>query len=264
MSAALLFFAQALIVFGGVIALAIMLHRRLPAPWRAWVWGALTFVASQVARQPILIGLAVLSQALGLDFGQEGNFWFNAVALSFSAGLFEEMARYLVLRFLAKGVRGWSNAVMFGAGHGGIEAILIVGGLAISNLVLLANADALLAQTRATAPAQADALAAYMEALRGVGAGDIAASLIERVFAIMLHIGLSVMVMRAVEGDGFKWVLAAIAVHGLANFAAVTVQRFGGLVAAEGIVAVFGLAMLTFTLSRRPHAPALSATDLRA
>jgi uncharacterized membrane protein YhfC len=253
MGSGLLFGTQAVLVFGGVIALAIVLHRRLPAPWRAWVWGALAFVASQIARLPILIGLTVLSQAFGLNFGQEGNFWFNAVVLSFSAGLFEETARYLVLRFLAKDVRGWNNAVMFGAGHGGIEAILIVGGTALSNLFLLANADALLAQTRAVSPAQADALAAQIEALRGVGAGVIAASLIERVFAILLHIGLSVIVMRAVEGGGFKWVLAAMAVHGLANFAAVTTQRFGGIVAAEVIVGVFGLAMLAFTLRQRPQ-----------
>lgn len=265
MSSILLFAAQAIVVFAGVIALAIVLHRRLPAPWRAWVWGALTFVASQVARLPILIGLTVLSQMLGLDFGQEGNFWFNAAVLSFSAGLFEEMARYVVLRFLARDVRGWNGAVMFGAGHGGIEAILIVGiGSGIVNSYLLLNADVLLAQTRAAAPAAADQLQAQIEALRGVSAGIIAASLIERVFAIMLHIGLSVMVMRAVEGDGFKWVLAAIAIHAAANFAAVTAQRFGGIVVAEVIVAVFGLAVLAFTLSQRPRARASSVADLPA
>jgi uncharacterized membrane protein YhfC len=262
LSPILLFAVQALLVCAGVIALAIWLHRRLPAPWRAWIWGALTFVASQVVRLPILIGLTALSQTLGLNFGQEGNFWFNAVVLSFSAGLFEETARYLVLRFLAKDVRGWNDAVMFGAGHGGIEAILIVGGSALSNLFLLANADALLTQTRAAAPAQADALAAQIEALRGVGAGLIAASLIERVFALMLHIGLTVMVMRAVEGGGVKWWLAAIAVHGLANLAALTAQRLGGIVAAEAVVGVFGLAMLAFTLRQRPASPASQPAPL--
>lgn len=250
----LLYAAQAALVFAGVIALAIALHRRLPAPWRAWVWGALAFVASQAVRLPLLIGLTVISQTLGWDFGQEGNFWSNVVILSFSAGLFEETARYLVLRVLARDVRGWTHAVMFGAGHGGIEAILIVGiGSGVTNLYLLANADLLLAQTRALAPAQADALAAQLAALRGVDAGLIAASLIERVFAIMLHIGLSVMVMRAVEGGGFKWVLVAMAIHALANFAAVTAQRFGGVIAAEVVVGVLGLAMLMYTLSQRPR-----------
>jgi uncharacterized membrane protein YhfC len=247
-----LFTLQALLVVTGVAALAIWLHRRLPASWRAWVWGALTFVVSQAVRLPVLIGLTALSQALGLNFGQEGNFWLNAVVLSLSAGLFEESARYLVLRFLARDVRGWNDAVMFGAGHGGIEAILIVGGSAVSNVFLLANADALLAQTSAMAPAQAGQLQAQIETLRGVGADLIAASLIERAFALMLHIGLTVMVMRAVQGGGLKWVAAAIAVHAAANLAAVSVQRFAGIVAAEVVVGVFGLAMLWFTLKQRP------------
>jgi uncharacterized membrane protein YhfC len=258
MPPATLFAIQAILVLAGSIGLAVWLHYRLPAPWRAWVWGALTFVASQIVRLPLLIGLTALGQALGMDFGQEGNFWFNMIVLSFSAGLFEETARYLVLRFLAKDVRGWNNAVMFGAGHGGIEAILIVGGSAISNLYLLANADALLAQARALSPAQADQLLAQIEALRGVDAGLIAASLIERVFALMLHIGLTVMVMRAVEGNGIKWLFTAMAIHGLANFAALTAQRFGGIVAAETVVGVFGLAMLAFTLRQRPPPPQLA------
>jgi len=252
MSPILLFVTQALLVFVGAGALAIALRRRLPAPWRAWVWGALAFVASQVVRMPLLVGLTLLSQALRLDFGQEGNFWSNVVLLSLTAGLFEETARYLVLRFLARDMRGWQNAVMFGAGHGGIEAILIVGvGSGLTNLYLLVNADMLLAQTRAFSPAQADALASQLDALRSVGPDVIAASSIERAFAIMLHIGLSVMVMRAVEGGGPGWALAAVAAHALANFAAVTAQRFGGILIAEVVVAMAGLAMLAFTLRQR-------------
>lgn len=249
--APLLFAFQALIVIASVIALAIFLRRRLPAQWRSWVWGALAFIASQIARTPLLIGLTILSQTAGLNFGAEGNFWFNTLLLAFTAGLFEEPARYLVLRFLGKETRGWHGAVMFGAGHGGIEAILFVGGAAITNLFLLLNSDALVAQTRAAAPDQADALVAQIQALQGVNIGLIGASLIERVFAIMLHIGLSVMVMRAVEGRGSRWLILAILIHGIANTVALVANRFGGVVAAEAVVGVIGLAMLVYTLSQR-------------
>ncbi len=253
MSALLLFTLQALLIFAGVIALAIVLRRRLPAHWRAWVWGALAFVVSQAVRLPLLISLTLISQALRWDFGQEGNFWSNVIILSLTAGLFEETARYAVLRFLAKDVRGWQDAVMFGAGHGGIEAVLLVGiGAGVTNAYLLLNADTLLAQVRALSPEQAGALEAQLAALRNVNVGVIAASLIERVFAITLHIGLSVMVMRAVEDNRFEWVLAAMGIHALANLLAVTAQRFGGVVVAEVIVGVIALAMLAFTLHQRP------------
>jgi uncharacterized membrane protein YhfC len=87
----------------------------------------------------------------------------------------------------------------------------------------------------------------------------VGASLFERAFAIMLHIGLSVMVMRAVEDRDLRWLGLAILVHFLANLAAVTAQRFLGVIGAEAVVAAFGLGMLWFTLSRRPRPVATDA-----
>ncbi len=247
-----LFIAQGLIVLVGVIALALALHRRLPAMWRSWVWGAIAFIASQLVRMPLLIALTVVSQTLGWNFGQEGNFWFNWAVLSLTSGLFEESARFLVLRFLGKETRGWRGAVMFGAGHGGIEAILLVAFTAFSNAFVLMNADALLAQTKAAAPASVAALTQQIDLLRTVNAGLIGASLIERVFAIMLHIGLSVMVMQAVEGRGSKWLFLAMLIHAAANGVTLIAQRSFGVVAAEAIVGIFGLSMLVYALRMRP------------
>jgi uncharacterized membrane protein YhfC len=246
-----LFVAQGLIVLIGVIALAVVLHRRLPAMWRSWVWGALSFIASQVARIPLLLALTAISQMLGWNFGQEGNFWLNWAVLSLTSGLFEESARYLVLRFLARETRGWREAVMFGAGHGGIEAVLLVALTAFSNAFVLMNADALLAQTQAAAPGTVPALTQQIESLRTVGIGLIGASLIERVFAITLHIGLSVMVMQAVQGRGVKWLLFAMLIHAAANGVTLLAQRAFGVVGAEVVVALFGLAMLAYTLRMR-------------
>ncbi len=220
-----LFVAQGLIVLAGSLTLAVVLHRRLPATWKSWIWGTLTFIASQVVRIPLLIALTAASQMLGWNFGQEGNFWFNFVVLTLTSGLFEEGARYLVMRFLAKDTRGWNEAVMFGAGHGGIEAILLVTLTAFSNAFVLMNADALLAQTQAAAPGTVPALTQQIESLRTVGIGLIGASLIERVFAVMLHIGLSVMVMQAVQGRGMKWLLLAMLIHAGANGATLLAQR---------------------------------------
>jgi uncharacterized membrane protein YhfC len=233
------------------------------------VWGALAFIASQVVRIPLLLALTALLQFTNLiPRGTDPNLIFaiNFVVLTLTSGLFEESARYLVLRFLGKETRGWRGAVMFGAGHGGIEAILLVGLSAFSNAFVLMNADNLMAQAQAAAPASASALAQQIDALRTVGIGLIGASLIERVFAIMLHIGLSVMVMQAVEGRGLKWLFLAMLIHAAANGATLIVQRAFGVIGAEIAVAVFGLAMLAYTLSMRPRMPAgltLSSTNAR-
>lgn len=254
MNPPLLFVAQGLIVLAGSLTLAVVLHRRLPATWKSWIWGTLTFIASQMVRIPLLIALTAASQMLGWNFGTEGNFWFNFAVLTLTSGLFEEGSRYLVMRFLAKDTRGWNEAVMFGAGHGGIEAILLVTLTAFSNAFVLMNADALLAQTQAAAPGTVPALTQQIDTLRNVGIGIIGASLIERVFAVMLHIGLSVMVMQAVQGRGKKWLLFAMLIHAGANGAALLAQRAFGVVGAEVAVALFGLAMLAYTLRMRPRA----------
>lgn len=49
-----------------------------------------------------------------------------AIMIGLSAGLFEELARFILMTFLVK-QRNFQAGFYFGAGHGGIEAVLIVG-----------------------------------------------------------------------------------------------------------------------------------------
>ncbi len=48
-----------------------------------------------------------------------------SVFLGLSAGLFEELSRYAMYRWWAKDARSWGKGLLAGAGHGGIEAILL-------------------------------------------------------------------------------------------------------------------------------------------
>src|SRR5207237_8795386 len=50
-------------------------------------------------------------------------------------GLFEEIGRWLGYRFLIKYDRTWRVGIMYGAGHGGLESMLLVGGLALLGLI---------------------------------------------------------------------------------------------------------------------------------
>ena len=47
--------------------------------------------------------------------------WGYALFLGFTAGLFEEVGRYLAFTTILKKRLDWKNAVAFGIGHGGIE-----------------------------------------------------------------------------------------------------------------------------------------------
>ena len=63
------------------------------------------------------------------------NIWLYALDGGFMAGLFEETGRYLAFAFALKKYRAKNvNALMYGAGHGGFEAIVITGFTMINNI----------------------------------------------------------------------------------------------------------------------------------
>lgn len=217
---------QAVIVLLGPVAFGWWLHRRLGARWAIWGWGALSFISSQVFRTPLLVGLTVLSNQSGVQLTPSQIFWSNLVILTLTAGLFEETARYVVLRRFAKDARRWRDGVMFGAGHGGIEAMLIVGGAAINGLVVLQMGDTILAQTEASSPEQLPLVQAQVDLFRNLMWWQPLLAIWERVLAITFHISATLLVLRAVRGGGIRWWTAAVLLHTALNAVALIVLQY--------------------------------------
>lgn len=233
-----------LIMIGMPIVLGIYLARRTGQHWKLFLVGVVLFVASQVLHIPFnLVVLNPILEQLGFgDGGLDAGLLVGALLLGLSAGLFEEITRWLGLRYWIKEARSWNSALMYGAGWGGIEAILL--GL----VVLWALVQALLYQQGALQglipPEQLELVdtqfAAYWETplfLNLLGA-------VERSFALMLHLSLSVMVMRVFTHNNRLWLVAAIAWHAFVDAVAVIAVTQIGAVATEGIVAIMGLMSL--------------------
>lgn len=235
--------AQLAVILAGVIALAVVLKRRLPGRWVWWGAGALAFVASQLLRIPLLAAVSI---------GAAGATTVIMAVQLLTSGLFEETARYAVMRWLVKDVRSWPPAVMFGAGHGGIEAIILFGFGLINVTVLVLGGDALVTQAQAASPQQAEALRAQIQALQNTPVWAYGLGIYERVLAIVLHIAFSIMVMRAVRGDGAKWLLAAMAAHVAVNTAAVLTNQNAGPIAAEAMMTVIAIGCFAFIRQQRP------------
>lgn len=53
-----------------------------------------------------------------------------------AAGLFEETGRLVAMKFFMKKNLDKGNALMYGVGHGGVEAILLVGLTYVNNIVI--------------------------------------------------------------------------------------------------------------------------------
>ena len=137
------------------------------------------------------------------------------------AGVFEECGRYLVLKYIMKKNRTRENAVMYGIGHGGIEVLVVLLPAMILYLViaiLFRNGDvnSALSALKITEETAASALVS-VQAAATFNYGLMAMNVIERLFAMLLHIGLSVLVYYGVVKSKKGYLPAAILLHMLAD-----------------------------------------------
>ncbi len=168
----------------------------------------------------------------------------GALLLGLSAGLFEELARYIVLRRWAQSARSWHSGLFYGAGHGGAEAI-VLGGLALFaffQAVSLRNAD--LAQVL-----EADRVALaqqQLEAYWSVSPWVALLGAIERVFALLVQMSAALMVVAAVARRERRWLALAIFWHTLVDAVAVYIMQRFSVYAAEAAVLVMALLAVIF------------------
>ena len=100
----------------------------------AWLLGAAGFFVPQMLiRLPILTVLQ--SQSWFAVFAQN-NLFLYSFGLAFTAGLFELAGRFAVAKLMEKRLT-WKRSLAAGLGHGGIEAILLIGMTYVNNLVYI-------------------------------------------------------------------------------------------------------------------------------
>jgi len=233
-----------LLMLAAPLALGAILARRLRAPWSLYAAGAAGFLGSQVLHIPF--NLALLNPAIervglvpGSGFPGE---LLGPALLGLSAGLFEEPARYLVYRLVGRQGRSWAGGLMLGAGHGGLEAILL--GL----LVLYGFFQAVAyqgAELSALVPAEQVATAeANLVAYWSTPAPTALLGALERILAITIQLGLSVLVLQSIRKRSALWLVLAVGWHALVDGAALVALAAWGAWATEGLIALFALASL--------------------
>lgn len=101
---------------------------------RAWILGVAGFFVTQILiRLPILTALQATDWFL--TFSQNHLFLY-AFSLAFTAGLFELAGRFAVAKLMQKNLT-FKRSLAAGLGHGGIEAIVLIGSAYISNLAFI-------------------------------------------------------------------------------------------------------------------------------
>lgn len=209
--------------------------------------GAGVFVLFALVLEP-LVHKAVLGGTCGVTI--MGNVWYYALYGGLMAGLFEETGRFLAMKFVLKKEPGTAKTGLgYGIGHGGTEMILLFGLTMISNLVLSiminsGQSDVILSSTPAEAQEQLQGQFAQLETL---GPGLLLIGLWERISALILQLGLSLMVWTAVRRGG-KWLWlypAAISLHFLVDAVAVILSKSATPAAVETIIFALAIAVGT-------------------
>ena len=121
------------------------------------------------------------------------NLWLYAIYGGLAAALFEECGRWIAMKFCLKKHLTRENALMYGAGHGGIEAFLILGMSSMSNLLTAAMINGGLMEKTMTAlePAQQEVTYHQLSVLWTTPAYQFYLAPVERISAIALQIALS-------------------------------------------------------------------------
>lgn len=185
-----------------------------------------------------------------------GQFWFTAyiasnkyfygLFLALTAALFEEIGRFLAFRFMLLDNRKWENGIAFGIGHGGIEAVTIVGINYLFLLIISLNINFDILEQLVTKIPQ---LSYFNSVLLDVSPVLLLFAGIERLFAVCIHIGLSVIVLDTVRRGKIKGVFIAIFLHTLINFSAVLLSN--NIYVIESVIAVAGIISLLYVRRKK-------------
>jgi uncharacterized membrane protein YhfC len=244
------------LIFGMAIGLGKYLKRRFQLSWRLYIIGAAVFLLSQVFHIPFNIVVGQLMQRGTLPSPPpEYTIAFQLIFLGLSAGVFEEGARYLMYRFWAKDARSWGKGLMVGAGHGaGGEAMIFVGLILVVNfLVMVAfrNSDL----SGMVAPDQLQLLEQQVGAYWSVAWYDSLLPALERAWAIILHLSLSVLVLQAFTRRRIYWLGLAILWHAFANAVALYAAMTWGIYHSEAALGVVALLSLGIIFALRTPEP---------
>ncbi len=246
-----------IICFGLPIGLVIYFYKKEKIALIAVLVGAVVFLVTQVfTRIPLLSYLSTLEWYQQMA----ANLLIIALFLSLTAGLFEEVGRYFGFKLFLKKHLSWKNGVAFGIGHGGVEAIALVGLAYVNNLVysFLINSGQF-AET--IAPVLGPEMSAYLVAqLTEMPAYMFLVAGLERAFTIVIHIALSLVVLLAVTKGKTIYLLYAILLHAAVNLPAVLIPGLGyNILYAELYLLVLTVIGVIFIKRSRNSFPAIES-----
>ncbi len=239
-----------LVSLAAVIAVFVYGRKKLRAPVASFFVGVGTFVLFALVLESLLHNLIYPTPV-----GQKiwGNTWLFALYGGAAAALFEETGRIFAAKTFLRRRNDPVNAYMYGAGHGGVEALTVGVVKQINNLALAATINAGKAADLLSplSGAQYDSALAQLRALCGDGTGFFLAGY-ERILAIATHICISMLLFRGLRERRAGLVVLCYVLHFALDAILVLINKAFGMIAAEAFCTVFVLLVVLLTAKLAP------------
>lgn len=218
------------------LCLIVQLNRRLPSGSTPYWLGAMAFVLFARVLEPVFLssaGFALPGQSVSTQQALVG-----LVLACLTAGLFEETGKYICLK--VRSVR--SNLDLpwlakFAVGYALCEAVLL-GLISHAQLLYFYSSPDVLQTLELDSSAQM----LIKKQVANLTEWTALFLLVERIFAILVQVGLTVLGALAVARRQLAWLMAAILIHALINIPAASYQY--GFLAAEHGEMIYALLLL--------------------
>lgn len=190
--------------------------------WSAWLLGAAGFFVMQIIIRTPTLNLLATTQGF-TSFATE-HFVLYCLIMAFTAALFEVIGRYAVAKFMSKNLT-FERGIAAGLGHGGIEAIVIIGMTYLNNLVYISminsgTFDGVVEQTAALG-VDTTSLLAIKDNLLNMNSAMFLLAGYERILTMILHVALSLAVCYFVSRkEDWKGILICLICHCFVDFVA--------------------------------------------
>lgn len=211
------------------VILFIIFRKKYRSDVKPFFIGCAVFILFAIILEQILHSI-ILPSDIGITI--QSNVWIYGLYGGLMAGLFEETGRFVAFKTVLKKNNGNDmNSLMYGAGHGGIEAFVILVFSMVSNIavsVMLNNqmTDQLL--VGAVTEEQRQVLFDTFATLASTPPVHFLMALVERISSVAIHLSLSVLVWFAAKKGGKSiWLYPlAILLHTLVNAVAVIFANY--------------------------------------
>lgn len=216
------------------VVIAIIWKVKKKEPFTTILIGAAAFILFAVIIEKLLQAVAIFPTQMGLPDHAVSRFvnarpllW--AIIVALFPGVFEETGRLIAFKTVLRKRKQKETSISYGIGHGGVEAMYLLGVAYIEYIVFAfminhGTFQTLIDQAATQLPGQEATLADLAAQIATFSFGSLTLGLLERVFAVLFHIGASILVFYACRDKGKGWLYPlAILLHtGMDFIAALT------------------------------------------